>query len=82
MLPRDTNWLSESRYDAKTDPDSARCLTRLGHFVLLAAGGIRVTHSGMTEEARKIAASPKYNCLAEFEAVKAEVEAKLAKTES
>lgn len=34
------------------------------------------------EEARRIAASPKYNCLSVFEAVKAEVEAELAKSKS
>lgn len=33
-------------------------------------------------EARRIAASPKYNCLKEFEDVRAEVEAALAKTSS
>jgi len=32
------------------------------------------------EEARRIAACPKYNCLKEFEDVKAEVEAALAKS--
>jgi hypothetical protein len=34
------------------------------------------------EEARRIAACSKYNCLSEFEAVKAEVEAELAKPRS
>lgn len=34
------------------------------------------------DEARRIAASPKYNCLAVLEAVKVEVEAQLAKSES
>jgi hypothetical protein len=34
------------------------------------------------EEARKVAACSKYNCMAEFEAVKAEVEAELAKSRS
>lgn len=34
------------------------------------------------EEARRIAACSKYNCLSEFEAVKAEVEAELAKSRS
>ena len=34
------------------------------------------------EEARRIAASPKYNCLSVFEAVKSEVEAELAKHHS
>lgn len=34
------------------------------------------------EQAYKVAACSKYNCLAEFEAVKAEVEAELAKSES
>ncbi len=33
-------------------------------------------------EARRIAASPKYNCLKEFEDVRAEIEATLAKTSS
>jgi hypothetical protein len=34
------------------------------------------------EETRRIAASPKFNCLAAFEAVKTEVEAELAKSGS
>ncbi len=34
------------------------------------------------EEARRIAACPKYNCLAVFETVKAEVEAELVKPQN
>lgn len=61
-----------SGYDEKDDD----CAKKLMAAVL--AGRIPIDW----EEARRVAACSKYNCGAEFEAVKAEVEAELAKSES
>jgi hypothetical protein len=59
-----------SGYDEKDDD----CAKKLMAAVL--SGRIPIDW----DEARRIAACPKYNCLPEFEAVKAEVEAELAKS--
>ncbi|MBE2286525.1 MAG: hypothetical protein IAE77_23915 [Prosthecobacter sp.] len=59
-----------SGYDEKDDD----CAKKLMTAVLL--GHVPIDW----DEARKIAASPKFNCLAVFETVKAEVEAELAKS--
>ena len=61
-----------SGYDEKDDDCAKKLMTSvlLGHVAIDWA------------EARRIAACPKFNCLAVFETVKAEVEAELAKSKS
>lgn len=53
-----------------------QCARKLMSTVL--SGGVRIDW----DEARRIAASPKYDCLADFQAMRAEVEAELAKAKS